>query len=82
MPSRRNTPSALHRFRVRPVDHSVSSANGIASGRLSMMVNGCRKLSNWAARIMYTKMHASRNAMIRLRVVSSRIFTVPVNLTS
>jgi len=42
-----------------------------------MIVNGCRKLSNCAARTMYMKMEASRNAMMRFRVVSSRIFTDP-----
>jgi hypothetical protein len=56
------------------------SANGMARGSESMIVNGCRKLSNCAARTMYMKMEASRNAMMRLRVVSSRIFTEPVNL--
>ena len=40
-----------------------------------MIVNGWRKLSNCAARTMYMKMEASRKARIRLRVVSSRIFT-------
>ena len=50
----------------------------MARGRLSMMVNGCRKLSNCAASTMYMKMEASRKATMRLRVVSSRIFTEPV----
>ena len=63
---------------MRPVTSSEKSANGIESGRLSMIVNGCRKLSNCAASTMYMKIEASRNAMIRLRVVSSRIFTAPV----
>ena len=78
MPSNSKTPSALQRFNVRPVSHSESSANGIDSGSVSMIVNGWRKLSNCAASTMYMKMDASRKAMIRLRVVSSRILTVPM----
>ena len=59
---------------------SEKRAKGMESGRESMMVKGWTKLSNCAASTMYMKMEASRNAMIRLRVVSSSIFTEPVNL--
>ena len=45
-------PSALHRFSVRPVTHSVNSANGTAIGSTSMMTIGCRKLSNCDASTM------------------------------
>jgi len=76
--SNRNTPRALHRLSVRWVRYSVSSAKGIESGRLSMMANGCRKLSNCAASTMYMKIEASRKAFTRLPVVSSNCFTVPV----
>ena len=62
---------------MRPVIHSEKRAKGIESGRLSMIVKGCRKLSNCAASTIYMKMDASRKAMTRLRVVSSRIFTEP-----
>src|SRR5258708_13366568 len=78
MPSSRSTPRELHRLSVRAVIQREKSAKGIDSGRLSMIVKGWRKLSNWAASTMYMKMEASRKAITRLRVVSSRIFTEPV----
>ena len=65
---------------MRPVIHSEKSANGIDRGRLSMIVNGWRKLSNWAASTMYMKIEARRNAITRLWVVSSSTFTEPRNL--
>ena len=52
MPSSSSTPSALHRFSVRPVAHSVSSANGTDSGSTVMMTIGWTKLSNCAASTM------------------------------
>ena len=79
MPNSSSTPNELHRFSVRPVSQSVSSANGIDIGRLIMMASGCSRLSNCAASTMYMKMHARRKAMIRLLLVSSRVFTVPEN---
>ena len=45
-------PSALQRFSVRPVTHSVNSANGTAIGSTSMMTIGWRKLSNCDASTM------------------------------
>ena len=45
-------PSALHRLSVRPVAHSVNSANGTEIGSTSMITIGWRKLSNCAASTM------------------------------
>ena len=79
MPSSSSTPRALQRFSVRFVIHSVNSANGIESGRASMITTGWMKLSNCAASTMYTKIIASAIAMIRFAVVSSRMRVCPVS---
>ena len=75
MPSSRNTPSALHKLSARPVIQSENSAKGMLSGRVSMMMKGCEKLSNCAASTMYMKMEASSIARSMLKVVSSSSFT-------
>ena len=77
MPRSSSTPSALKRFRVRPVAVSEMSANGIDSGSVSRMMNGWTRLSNCAANTIYMKMDARAIARIMLVVVSSRIFTWP-----
>ncbi len=45
-------PSVLHRFSVRCVSASVSSANGTDRGSAVMMMSGWTKLSNCATSTM------------------------------
>ncbi len=45
-------PIMLKMFSVRPVSHKPPNAPPTDNGNDSMIVNGCMKLSNWAARIM------------------------------
>ena len=54
-----------------PSSHSEMSANGSVSGTASRIVIGWTKLSNCAARIMYMKMNASKNAMAKFELAGA-----------
>ena len=58
--------------------YSASRANGTANGSDSMIVIGCRKLSNCAASTMYMPMMDSRKAIWKLSIISSNILPMPV----
>src|SRR4030095_5474097 len=66
-PNKTNMPSAEYRVKLWPVTHNEKSANGTAKGSDSRIVNGCVRLSNSEARIIYMnttdKLNAMRNSV-------------------
>ena len=72
MPTRITMPIRLIVLRPAPVSHRAPAAPTVDSGTLNKIVNGCTNDSNWAARIMYTKINARPNAKARSRKLCSR----------
>ena len=65
-----------------PVSQSETRANGTDRGSDNKIVNGCTRLSNWAARIMYMNTTDRAKAMTSSPKVRSSSRARPAMLVS